>query len=87
MMRVAMPASFFATGALSPLLLDAWPLATPLGFSATPFAVLSSLCCGIRSCLLAYSEEGVRRTGVACFVRAMAGRGGFQCARTLTTRF
>lgn len=90
MMSVTMPASFFATGALSALLLALPPPfdTTPLAF---PFAASCSLAFGARSCLLAYSDDGSRRTGVACFMRAMAGRGregegGGEEMRTLTTR-
>jgi hypothetical protein len=40
----------------------------------------------VRSNLSVYSENGSRRRGVACFVRAMAElRVGLWCARTLTT--
>lgn len=77
MMSVVMPASFFVTGALPVPVLptDTWPLAFPLTFSAIPFGTSSSLRCGARSCLPEYSEDGSRRRGVACFVRAIAGRG------------
>lgn len=38
-------------------------VASPSG--ETPFL------CGVRSCMLKYSEDVSRRRGVACFVRAM----------------
>lgn len=72
-MRVTMPGSFFATGEMPPA--DTMPLALPLGFSAISWVALTSLLRGVRSCLLEYSEDGSRRRGVACFVRAMGTRG------------
>ncbi len=76
MTRVTTPGSFFATGAAAGSEVsrdgDAWPLDL-----AGSRVALGSLLRGERSSLLAYSEEGSRRSGVACLVRAMAGRGGF----------
>ena len=74
--RVTTPGSFFATGAVGSDLSpggDAWPL----DLSAVSWVALASLLSGVRSSLLAYSEDGSRRSGVACLVRAMAGRGWF----------
>ena len=73
MTRVTTPASFFAAGAVGldvPPGGDAWPL----DFSGVSWVALASLLSGERSSLLAYSEDGSRRSGVACLVRAMAGR-------------
>jgi hypothetical protein len=76
---VTMPASFFSTDDLPR---DAWPLALSLAFSFIPVGVGDS---GVRSCLLAYSDDGSRRTGIACFVRAMARRVLAGSPRTLIT--
>jgi hypothetical protein len=70
---VTMPASLFAMRTLSP---GAWPLVCTLALSTIPFAATGSLLRARRSCLLAYSEDGSRRRGVACFVRAMGSHFG-----------
>ena len=70
-MRVTMPASFLvdgAAGAMALLLLLATALPLALGFASVGVA---AILLGERSLLLMYSEEGSRRTGVACLMRAI----------------
>lgn len=66
MMSVTTPASLVDDGAGA----TAAPLALPLALGGASAGVATILL-GERSLLLMYSDEGSRRIGVACLVRAM----------------
>ena len=69
-MRVTMPASFLVEGAAGAMALLPLAAALPLALGLSSVGVAAILL-GERSLLLMYSDEGSRRTGVACLMRAI----------------